>query len=144
MREFVLVLFFALIIFGCNSSSENSETVKNEEELIMAPRSEMAILMNEMYAFNESIKEQIISGELNNDFPDNFNKIQTAVLTKPSVRDAAFESYSSDFISKTKNVFETPHDNLVDRYNEAVNSCISCHNDKCVGPIPRIKKLLIQ
>ena len=32
---------------------------------------------------------------------------------------------------------------LKNRYNNAINSCISCHTTECTGPIPRIKKLLI-
>ena len=32
---------------------------------------------------------------------------------------------------------------LKQRYNDAINLCVSCHQTECTGPIPRIKKLLI-
>ena len=41
-------------------------------------------------------------------------------------------------------VFETSKDSLVSKHNNAINSCIACHETTCVGPIPRIKKLLIK
>ena len=30
-----------------------------------------------------------------------------------------------------------------DKFNKMVNQCLECHSQKCGGPIPRIKKLLI-
>ena len=110
----------------------------------MAPRSEMALLMNDMFAFNESIKSQVISGELNNSFPIHFNKIETAELTDPTDRNSSFESFSKEFIDKTKLLFEDHDSELKTRYNDVVNACISCHQTTCLGPIPRIKKLLIK
>lgn len=110
----------------------------------MVERSEMALLMNEMYAFNESIKKQIINGEISNSYPEHFDKIYSALLTDPSVRDAEFETNSKHFIQTQKAVFEDSNNDLILSYNNAVNACISCHNVTCVGPIPRIKKLLIK
>ena len=104
----------------------------------------MALLMNEMYAFNESIKQQIIDGTLSTSYPEKFDNIHSAVLTNPSARDLNFESFSKLFLEAQKDLFESPQEELITRYNKAINACISCHNVKCVGPIPRIKKLLIE
>ena len=141
MRFTTVLLLLTLVLFGCKNTQEEP---KEKEELVMAERSEMALLMNEMYAYNESIKQQIIDGSLSNTYPEKFDNIHSAVLTTPSARDLNFESFSKLFLEAQKEVFEAPKEELVLRYNTAINACISCHNVKCVGPIPRIKKLLIK
>jgi len=141
MKKTLLIVLLVSFIFGCKNQPEPKP---EKEPLIMVKQSEMALLMNEMYAFNESIKNQITNGKLYNSFPEHFNKIYTAVLTDPSVKDAEFETNSKYFIQNQKAVFEDSNSDLKLRYNNAVNACISCHNVTCVGPIPRIKKLLLK
>lgn len=141
MRINYLLLVFTLVLIGCKKSQEEPE---EKQALIMAERSEMGVLMNEMYAFNESIKQQIIDGTLSTSYPEKFDNIHSAVLTNPSARDLNFESFSKLFLEAQKELFESPQEELITRYNKAINACISCHNVKCVGPIPRIKKLLIK
>ena len=141
MRYYILI--YGLFLITSCDSSEKETLVEVKEELIMAPRSEMALLMNEMYAFNESIKQQIISGSINNAYPTHFEKINSAILTNPSDRDTSFETFSQEFIHKTKAVFDSSDGDASLKYNEAVNACIACHQTTCIGPIPRIKKLLI-
>ena len=139
--SYLLIVFLVLIVFGCK---KNQEEQKEKKVLVMAKTSEMALLMNEMYAYNESIKQQIIEGNLSNNYPQRFDNIHSAVLTNPSVRDFDFESFSKQYLEAQKQVFESPQEELTVSYNNAINACISCHNVKCVGPIPRIKKLLIK
>ena len=141
MRFNYVFLFLTLVLLGCKEMQE--EEPKEKEALIMVEASEMAQLMNEMYAFNESIKQPIIDGSLSTTYPEKFNNIHSAVLTDASDRDLSFESFSKLFIEAQKQLFEAPQEELISRYNNAINACISCHNVKCVGPIPRIKKLLI-
>lgn len=141
MRSAYLFILLFLALLGCKNTQEEP---KEKVELIMAERSEMALLMNEMYAFNESIKQQIIEGTLSTSYPDKFDNIHSAVLTNPSARDLNFESYSKLFLEAQKQIFESPQEELITRFNNSINACISCHNVKCVGPIPRIKKLLIK
>ncbi|MCB0463580.1 MAG: hypothetical protein R2816_09390 [Flavobacteriaceae bacterium] len=141
MRFNYLFICLTLVFLGCKESQEEP---KEKQALIMAERSEMALLMNEMYAFNESIKQQILDGTLSTSYPEKFDNIHSAVLTNPSARDLNFESFSKLFLEAQKELFESPKEELITRYNNAINACISCHNVKCVGPIPRIKKLLIE
>lgn len=141
MRLKYLFIALIMVLLGCKKEQEEP---KGEDTLVMAQRSEMALLMNEMYAFNQSIKQQIIDGTLSTSYPEKFDNIHSAVLTDNSDRDLNFESFSKLFLEAQKQVFESPKEELITRYNNAINACISCHNVKCVGPIPRIKKLLIK
>ena len=140
MRLIFLTLVLCFVVFGCKSNEEE----KQKKVLVMAETSEMALLMNEMYAYNESIKGQIIEGAINNEYPEKFDNIHSAVLTTPSDRDLNFESFSKLFLEAQKELFESPEEDLIIQYNKTITACISCHNVKCLGPIPRIKKLLIK
>ena len=88
-------------------------------------------------------KEEVLN-LWNNEYPEKFDNIHSAVLTTPSDRDLNFESFSKLFLEAQKELFESPEEDLIIQYNKTINACISCHNVKCVGPIPRIKKLLIK
>ncbi|WP_452228915.1 MULTISPECIES: hypothetical protein [unclassified Lacinutrix] len=111
----------------------------------MYESSEMAILMNEMYAHNLKIKKEIIAGEIPTEFPLDFLKIHTAELSDFKSRSERFQAFSTLFVSAEKEVFNTDSKTPIeDRFNNAVGLCISCHQTECTGPIPRIKKLLIK
>ena len=142
MRITLLILVpLFLSVSGCK---KNQEVQKEKMVYVMAEPSEMTTLMMEMYAYNEGFKKQILEGNLTTDFPERFENIHSAVLTNPTVKDSSFEVFASQFIEAQKLVFEAPEAELTTHYNNAINACISCHNVKCVGPIPRIKKLLIK
>lgn len=138
----LFICLLCVLSFSCKE--EKKEQPKEKKELVMVKPSEMANLMNEMYAFNESIKQQVIEGKLNNSYPEKFNNIHSAVMTDPNDRDETFEAFSKLFLQSEQALFEAPEEELLMRYNNAINACIACHTKKCSGPIPRIKKLLIK
>ena len=132
-----------ILLVACNSPKKK-EIAKKETTYIMYEPSEMANLMNDMYLLNEKVKTQILEGETLDEFPTEFLKIHSAKLTKPSDRDEFFNNFSELYISQEKEIYNTSKTDLVVKYNNAINTCISCHKQKCTGPIPKIKKLLIQ
>lgn len=138
MKQFIsiAIIFF---MFSCQKKEEK------QEELIMVEQSEMAALMLQMYAINKENKEKILKGEKPGNFPSQFYNIHKAVLTTASDRDAAFKAYSDFHLKNLKSLYNTTNiDSLVNQHNNVVNSCITCHEVKCLGPIPKIKKLLIE
>ena len=134
-RKIVTILACLLIILGCSKSGKKRWVIQEP--------SEMSNLMNEMYAYNESIKQQVLGGNVSNNFPERFNAIHKAVLTRPATRDSLFENLSAQFIESQMALYHAPTEELVSTFNGAINSCIDCHQVKCTGPIPRIQKLLI-
>jgi hypothetical protein len=123
-------------------SIKDNNNIKDGYDLYVP--SEMSLHMNDMYDVNEEIKNIILSGELPKEFPEEILKIHKAKLSDFKERSETFEAYSSLFIEKEKLIFDTISEiPLEQRYNDAINSCISCHKSQCPGPIPRISKLLI-
>ncbi len=138
-----LLFIIALGFFACNTPAEKkAETVKTEE-LVMYKSSEMALLMREMYIFNEKTKEKIIKNEELGEFPANFLNIHSAILTDPADRNSNFEAFSKGFITNQEAVFSASSKATKEQFNKMVNSCVACHKTTCIGPIPKIKKLLI-
>lgn len=139
-----LFLTFFIVLLVLNSCKPNEQNKPSTEALIMVEQSEMALLMNQMYAYNESIRYYINKGDLQEEFPEFFNKILTAQLTDPSDRNEEFTEDALQFITTQKTLHSNSNMDLKLRYNNAVNACISCHQQTCIGPIPRIEKLFIK
>lgn len=123
------------------ASSNTSEPIVYD----MYEPSEMANLMNEMYAYNLKVKKAIVNDEDLQGFPIDFLKIHTAELSDFKSRNETFKSFSKLFIDAEKTLYDsTSVRTKTERFNAVVNVCISCHQTECTGPIPRIKKLLIK
>ena len=107
--------------------------------------SEMAIFMNALYAFNLQTKNQIIAGESPAQIPLDLLKLHSAEMTKGKERTKVWNSFVNVFIESQQAVADTLSGaSLKSRYNTAINNCLACHETECVGPIPKIKKLLIR
>lgn len=104
----------------------------------------MAALMLLMYETNAQNKQLILEGKQPKKFPEEFLKIHTAQLTDLTDRTADFKTFSDFYLSNLQEVFDSPSDSLIIKHNATVTSCIACHQTTCIGPIPKIKKLLIQ
>lgn len=147
MKNYFLYLLVTILFFGCQESQNSADTPKESEKsssFEMYEMSEMAALMERMYNENKTIKEQIENGNVAvGDFPADYLKIHSAVLTDPSDMDAVFKEYSEKFITAQQLVY-TENTHPKENFNNMVNACVECHQKKCSGPIPRIKKLYIK
>ncbi len=143
--KYIFGLCVLLLVFGCKKAEKNTLEIKKKKEYVMYEASEMTLLMNQMYELNQKIKEDILAGNIPEEFPDKFLKIHTAELSNFKTRDENFKNFSKLFIETEKEIFNTSSNVPVEkRFNNMVNLCVSCHKTECTGPIPRIKKLLIK
>lgn len=140
MRKSVSFLLIILLGVTCNKAPKKE---KVEEKMEMYEPSEMALLMRQMYEFNKLTKSQIINKDSLTSFPEEFVNIHKAAMTDPDERDAEFDSLAIQFVNFQKAMFSAKSDSKVYYFNQSVNSCIACHQTRCTGPIPKIKKLLI-
>lgn len=145
MRNLAFLLM-AVLFVSCNSSEEKDAAKSNKEFVFdMYEPSEMTHLMLSMYDFNEIVKKEILAGNTPDKFPKEFLKIFTAELTDNKPQNEIFKAYSKVYIDNERAIFDqTSEVPLKQRYNNTVNTCISCHTTECVGPISRIEKLLIK
>ena len=142
-NHFFIILLF-LVVLGCKNSETEEVTKDAKKEYDLYQLSEMALHMEYMYRYNEQLRQDILEGKNPESFPQDFLRIHTAELTDTFERDASFNSFAELYINAEREIFnresEVP---IEERYNTMVNLCVSCHQTSCMGPIPRIKKLLI-
>jgi hypothetical protein len=134
-------VFLLISIFSCKKEAPKKIIIVESKRV---NQSEMADLMLRMYDKNLENKTLILQGKAPKDFPKEFLNIHTAQLTDSSNRTLSFNAFSDFYLKSFQKVFTTSKDSLVSKHNNAVNSCIACHETTCIGPIPRIKKLLIK
>lgn len=153
MKKSLVVLLLIFLVFSCQkkenkvidskSSKKDSSSCSKEKKFDMYKMSEMASLMEQMYAYNLLLKTRIINGDTIGKFPEFFNKIYSAKFTTPSDNDTFFQDNAKKFIAAQKLIYSDPK-NAKQHFNDGANACITCHQGKCGGPIPRIKKLFIK
>ena len=137
MRFVYNLVFGSALLLSCKPASEHKKPLQ------MYEYSEMAILMNTMYHQNEYVKRRIKQGKDIGEFPVNYRNIHSAVLTDPRDRNHKFEKLSREYIKNIVLLYESPKSSQKTLFNAAIDSCIRCHEQTCLGPIPKIKKLFI-
>lgn len=146
MRKAFYILFI-LALVACNHKEQNKkskeESISKEEPFQLYQMSEMASFMEKMYADHKRIKSQIVAGEKVDTLNFEPTKLFYARMTDSTDNDIFYQEKAKLFVEYEEQLIK---DSLSQKeiYNKAVNLCISCHQIKCTGPIPRIKKLLIR
>lgn len=150
MKKILLLSLF--ILMACNKGAEaEPDTIKADtvaakhapKEFEMYEMSELAGLMEQMYVDNQRLKERITTGDTIGTFPEHLLNIHSAAMTDETERDVFFKEQAAKFINAQKRIYsDTP--NAKQHFNDAVTACVKCHEGKCEGPIPRIKKLYIK
>jgi hypothetical protein len=141
MQKVFSIFIICLLLQACNSKNRNIEVVSNE--LVMYEPSEMTILMRRIHEVNKVVKDQIIKRDSLLIFPEEFTEIFSATLTDSTERDDKFIILARSFIDLQKMTFSSYSDSTVYNFNQSINNCVECHRTRCPGPIPEIKKLLI-
>lgn len=155
MIRYAIVL---LILCGCISCQQVKKEASTIDQSDQTPKSaqqdrttfelyelsEMAVLMEQMYVDNQRIRDRIMEGiPLTDSMPSLHQRLFTAVMTDPTDRDLFFETQARAFIQVEEAFYEDPNQQTKAKFNAIVEACLSCHQKKCGGPIPRIKKLVI-
>ncbi|WP_306351037.1 hypothetical protein [Flavobacterium sp. '19STA2R22 D10 B1'] len=142
MNKYYCIILSLFFLSGCKEKVETKKEAE-KKDFQMYEMSPMAALMEQMYVDNGRIKERIVNGEPIGDFPDHFVNIYQSRMTDESENDAFFKEQAALFLEAEQLIFKDSA-NAKKHFNEAINACIRCHETKCGGPIPRIRKLLIQ
>ena len=125
-----------IIINGSMMSSTNNPKEKS---------SEMAKLMKQMLVFIQQERQQIEFNQPALQFPADINKIRKAKITKGKKLSENHEQYVVRFFEDLNNYYQTK--DSVERkvtFNVMINSCVTCHQHECPGPITVIKKSLFE
>jgi len=150
---FTAVMVIMFVAVSCNKKEAAKAEPKKEaaakcakpakKEFKMYTMSQMAALMEQMYVDNQRLKERITAGDAIGAFPKHILNIHTSAMTDEDDNDAFFKAQAAKFIKSQQLIYSDPA-NAKQHFKDAVSSCVQCHEGKCEGPIPRIKKLYIK
>lgn len=146
MKKALLFSLMLILAFSCQKKEEEKKVCppkKEEKKFEMYSMSEMAALMEQMYVENQNVKDKILKGKSLGKFPEYYLKIHKAKFTDESENDDFFKENAKLFIEAQKKIYSDPT-NAKANYNKGIDACIACHESKCGGPIPKIKKLYIK
>ncbi len=146
MKKLLLILVI-IGLLSCQKKEQKTpktdSSCTKEKKFDVYELSEMASLMEQMYAYNLQIKDRIVKGDTIGKYPEFFNKLFTAKLTDATDKDPFFDEKATAYIKAQKLIYSDSK-NVKLHFNEGVTACITCHEGKCGGPIPKIKKLFIK
>lgn len=149
MKNNFLFILFAVCLIGCNTKEQKpakeacTTETKSNKKFAMYEMSEMAVLMEQMYVDNQRLKERIKKGDTIGKFPSHFLEIHNAVMTDSTENDTFFKEQAALFINAQELIYKDPK-NAEAHFNAGIDACVRCHEVKCGGPIPKIKKLYIK
>jgi len=139
-------VFGTLFLLGCQKKTDNTKVnVSKDDSLFeMYQMSEMATLMEQMYADNQRLKQKIENNDFDlGEFPEYYSRLYTATFTDPSDLDDFYIEETKNFL-KLQELVYTETTNIKANFNNMVSACIECHHVKCGLAIQRIEKLYIK
>ena len=136
MRVLIFIFLSAIVTSCIQQDKEIKQAVLDPNET-----SEMAILMREMFAQLDVIKSKIEAGE-----DISHEQLQFVAIHKTETTDESFliEGLTSMSIGFDLIVTSFNEDPSESNYKSIVNTCISCHQGMCPGPLERIDNLILE
>jgi cytochrome c556 len=144
MKNKLYILLLIPFLFFCTQKEEASCVKHEQEKSVMYIPSELALLMKDMYKVNEKWKAEIEKGNIPKDFPIEHKKILTAKSSNARAESDFYKSMALVYLNNVEWVTQADTSNVKTKFNGMINTCISCHEQICQGPISRIKKLFIK
>jgi cytochrome c553 len=142
MKKLLSLVSF-LLLFSC-AKEKTADEKKSEKKFEMYELSEMAMVMEQMYVENQRLKDLILANDSIGQYPDFFEKINSAKTTEPGQFDDFFKEQAVLFLETQKDIYKQKDEvSQKKSFNKMVDACIQCHEVKCQGPIDRIQKLYI-
>lgn len=148
-------LVWASLFVGCQSNETEAESAASSRESEMKTEqanrknnmyqpSELAQLMRQMYDDNLELKAMVERGEIPKSFPEDFYRIHSAEATDPKDKNETYHALAEKYLQDLEDIKKADEHTVKEAFNGMVNTCISCHTVFCQGPIPRIKKLMVE
>lgn len=154
MRSVIHFLLGALVfgLMSCSSATEgdaSTDAVVITREIAAEhavfnpnPSSELAVLMRHMNQMVLMSRDSLAKGVPTKFDLEIFEKLSSAVPSKPEMKDEAFFSYAAAMLASAHTFNNEPEARL-EAHNNLVQTCLACHQTHCPGPMKRIRKLHI-
>ena len=145
MVKVLSLMAIILFSFSCaNQAEEQNTTQQTKKQFDVHQSSEMALLMRKMESVLKATKDSIQSENNYASLDFNMEQLLTATVFDPSKKGPAFDGFAHNFLEQISALENAKPEEREKIFNATVNTCITCHQAFCPGPIVTIKKLKIQ
>lgn len=111
----------------------------------MYQASELAQLMRKMYEDNLALRDTILQGKVPQSFPRDFERIHTAAATDDENQEATFKALAQEYLRHYDSLQKARNPAAARiSYNGMIQTCASCHQQYCRGPLAKINRMRIQ
>lgn len=125
-------MILAITILAC---SQNNKSEKAD----MYEASELSLMMREMVTFSKDAKATLAAGDTIERVPQSFYDLAKQQGTRDEHDEAAFQAMVPTYTNALKGIERG--DSQQYYYNASIQSCKSCHNVYCGGPLAVIEQL---
>ena len=143
-------LIGASFFISCGQATEEKKENSSEEnatdtwEPNMYEASELVLIMRQMHADLTLVKEDVAQGKIPGPMPEKYKEMHTAMATNPQEIDEIFHAIADKWMGEYTAMTESDPSTVKLKYNGLITTCVACHQNYCLGPIPKIEKLYIK
>jgi hypothetical protein len=140
----------ASFFISCGQEAAEKGENKTEEsqsdtwEPNMYEASELVLIMRQMHADLTLVKEDVAQGKIPGPMPEKYKEMHTAMATNPQEIDQIFHAIADKWMGEYQVMTEADTSNVKLKFNALITTCVDCHQNYCLGPIPKIEKLYIK
>ncbi|GEM_PF-115310 len=148
MNRWISLFVILCIAWACadappTASAREAEVKPKVKKVTGMERSELALLMREMHDRLQLVSDSLEQGlEVHPGFLEEFKAIHTATATQPSKIDDVYRGMADHFLTNYQR-FESSQEDQKATFNSAIDACLSCHQQKCTGPMKIIRRLKV-
>ena len=145
MKYFISLAALSILTWGCSEKQANLPSAEKprREPPKMYEYSELAAVMESVYTFHKALKDSITGNKPLPEIPDWNYALLHSEATNPKELQGDYQLLVEKFSSEMAKIAHSEHEKQIAAFNASVQACLQCHQTRCQGPIPRIKKLLI-
>ena len=147
MQKYIVAIMMiggVFVLSHCAQNTEEKPQMEAHEVPAMYQQSELAALMHEVHDLSAQWKIQLENGEELTPVPEWVDNMLSAQATSPEeLADGAFESMAKEYLLQLEKLAHASGEDRKIAFNNSIQTCISCHQIYCNGPIPKIKKLAL-
>ncbi|MBL0340016.1 MAG: hypothetical protein IPP71_03310 [Bacteroidetes bacterium] len=140
-----LILFIGVLVFQTiHPESAITSALADTTDVNPNGSSELSKLMRDMQKYTTDAKADIKVGKAPAAYPVGFDKVHTAKISDGVSKSEYYKQFADLYVMAVKNYATSTPETRVETYNNMVSSCLACHSQHCPGPVPVIKKMMLE
>ncbi len=151
MKKWIVLISIVCFAIACQENQNQSDTEEDQDEKMEqkegitlingVERSELALTMRDMYNQMKSVRDSLQAGQdIKTNYLERYKSIHTDHATEPEKIDELYQGMAANFLARYE-AFEHATDDRPTAFNQMLDACLACHQQKCPGPVKAINKL---